>query len=70
VKKQQIKQENPDRAKIVNLTTSFGISVFDMPRGHIFQLCRCRRESIIFRIDDLPIVELRTPTRRKVRAVP
>jgi hypothetical protein len=24
------------------------------------QLCRCRRECTIFRIDDLPIIELRT----------
>ncbi|MGC1450526.1 MAG: sigma 54-interacting transcriptional regulator, partial [Candidatus Sulfotelmatobacter sp.] len=27
---------------------------------HIPQLCRCRRECTIFRIDDLPIIELRT----------
>jgi hypothetical protein len=31
-----------------------------MGEGYIPQLCRCRRECAIFRIDDLPIIELRT----------
>jgi hypothetical protein len=42
------------------LTTSFGISAFDMSRGAHPQLRRCRRECTIFRIDELPIIELRT----------